>query len=67
MTDGGVKLLQFLQTLYLLLRASIGRLEFMHYPQEANGAAHELTRVCFSLKNSCIWIVEPLAFFCTAF
>ena len=44
------------------LQISIGVVEFNHCPREANEAAHEIARECFSTKNSCIWDDDPPRF-----
>lgn len=41
---------------------SIGRVTFHHCRREANKAAHEIARVCFIDKMSCIWDDEPPSF-----
>jgi ribonuclease HI len=44
------------------LAALVGNVSFKHCPREANEAAHELARVCFSSISSCNWVDEPPSF-----
>jgi hypothetical protein len=44
------------------LAVLVGNVSFKHYPREANEAAHELARVCFSSISSCNWVDEPPSF-----
>jgi ribonuclease HI len=41
------------------LAALIGGVQFQYCPREANEAAHDLVRACFSSKVSCNWVDEP--------
>jgi hypothetical protein len=45
------------------LRSFIDEVSFKHCPREANEAAHEVARVCFTLKSPAIGSMNPLAFF----
>ena len=44
------------------LRAAIDSVEFNHIPREAYKVAHEIARVCYVEKITCIWDDDPPSF-----
>jgi hypothetical protein len=42
--------------------AMIGKVEFKHYPREANRVAHVIARNSVDSKSSCSWVDEPRSF-----
>ena len=46
----------------IAVAASIGNVSFSHCKRVVNEVAHELGKVCFTDKTSCIWDDEPPRF-----